>query len=112
MIRIVKRWADEVIHRCIDDDEVPHSSPLHILDPGHQDSCISGDEPAWLEKDAKSKRLQEWDQSSRVTLGGQDLLGFGRLPPTRGTAGQCWIIDDTQPAADAEKFERVTRFQK
>src|SRR4029078_2431686 len=46
---LIKRWADQVVHAGIDDDERLGLSVLEIEDARHQNSGIADDQPAGLE---------------------------------------------------------------
>ena len=46
---VVERRPDQIVHRRVDDDEVPGVAFLHVDHFGDQDAGIADDQPARLE---------------------------------------------------------------
>ena len=58
MVCLVKRRADQIIHRRIDNDEILSLALLHINHGCNENAGIAGDQAAWLEDRLDAERLQ------------------------------------------------------
>ena len=110
VVAFVKGGADEIVHRRIDDLEGLRGAALFVEHLGEENARIAHHESAGLEDDAKSERLEEWDEATRVFLDRERLFILG-YPPVRATAGETVLVDDADAATDREELDAVERLQ-
>ena len=59
MERIIKRRADEVVHRGVHNDEILFARALHVFHLGHQRAGIANDEATRLNQNFQAERFQQ-----------------------------------------------------
>jgi hypothetical protein len=57
VIGVVKRRADQIVHRRVHDDKILPARAFHIFDARDQDAGVAGNEPARLDQDFQAERL-------------------------------------------------------
>ena len=80
---------------------------FHVFDARDENARVAGDKPARLDQNFQAERPEQRHQPPGVFLRRQNVLRRGGFPPGGGAAGERGFIDNAQPAADAEKFQRV-----
>ena len=106
MIGVVKRRADEIVHRRVHDEKVLFARAFHIFDARDQNACVAGNETARLDQNFQTERLKQRQEPLRVFLRRQNIFCRRRFPPGRRAAGERRLINNAESAADAEKFQR------
>ena len=105
MVGIVKGGSDQVVHGGVHDNEMFPTGAFHVFDAGDQDAGIAGNKPPRFDEYPQFERLQQWHQRGSVFGGGEDIFRLRFPPPIGPAAGQGRLIDDAEPAADAEKLQ-------
>jgi len=70
MMRAIHRRADKVVHRGIDDQEIPALAVFHINDFGDKDTGIARNQPTGLNLDLAAQ-ITHGALDQRAVIGGQ-----------------------------------------
>ena len=113
MVSLVKGRADKIVHAGVGDDKSFGRRALHILHGGEQNARVADEAASGLEQNFQTKRFEQRHHRLGVVVESDAFAAvFIRpLPPIGRTTLQSAAVDDTNPAADAEKLDAVERLQ-
>ena len=69
MIRVVKRRADEVVHRRVHDEEIFFARAFDVFDTCDEDARVAGDETSGFEQDFHAERLEQRHEARGIFCG-------------------------------------------
>ena len=95
MVRVVKRRADKIVHRRIDNDEGFGLAPLHVEDACDENAGVARDQPSRLEDQAAVERPKPCLDDRRIAL---RVIALWILPVS---------IRDAETAAEIDMLKRV-----
>ena len=107
MPALVKRGADEVVHRRVHDRECLARRLLHVLHGGEKNARIADEETPRLEQNLQAERSENRQDCVGIILRRDPARVAGGSPPLRVATRQRRIINDPDPASDAEKLDAM-----
>ena len=113
MVPFVESRTNQVVHPRVRDHKRLGRGSFHIEHRGQQGAGVADQTATGLEEDFQPQRFEQRHDRFGIVVETDALAAVGHrlLPPVRRPAFQRAVVDDTNPAPDAEKLDAVGLFQ-